>query len=65
MSLSKEQRMKKLDSIKDKDIDYSDIPELDEDYLCSTMKIRDKKLRSYFCVFWRISNYNSSYLFNF
>ena len=32
MSLSKEQRMKKLDSIKDKDIDYSDIPELDEDF---------------------------------
>ena len=30
MSLSREQRLKKLGELKDKDIDYSDIPELDE-----------------------------------
>ena len=30
MSLSREQRLKNLDEIKDKEIDYSDIPELDE-----------------------------------
>jgi uncharacterized protein (DUF4415 family) len=32
MSISKEQRLKKLDEIKDKNIDYSDIPELDENF---------------------------------
>ncbi len=32
MSVSKEQRLKKIDEIKDKDIDYSDIPELDEKF---------------------------------
>ena len=32
MSTSKEQRLKKLDEIKDKNIDYSDIPELDENF---------------------------------
>ena len=32
MSISKEQRLKKLDKIKDKNIDYSDIPELDENF---------------------------------
>ncbi len=32
MSTSKEQRLKKLDEIKDKNIDYSDIPELDESF---------------------------------
>ncbi len=32
MSTSKEQRLKKIDDIKDKNIDYSDIPELDEDF---------------------------------
>ena len=32
MSLSKEQRLKKIKSIKDKQIDYSDIPELDDKY---------------------------------
>jgi uncharacterized protein (DUF4415 family) len=30
MSLSREQRLKKFDEIKDKGIDYSDIPELDD-----------------------------------
>ena len=30
MSLSREQRLKNLDKIKDKEIDYSDISELDE-----------------------------------
>jgi len=30
MSLSREQRLKNLDEIKGKEIDYSDIPELDE-----------------------------------
>jgi len=32
MSLSKEQRLKKLDPVEDKNIDYSDIPELNEDF---------------------------------
>ena len=32
MSLSREQRLKKLDEIKDKEIDYSDIPELDDSF---------------------------------
>jgi uncharacterized protein (DUF4415 family) len=32
MSISREQRLKNLDEIKDKEIDYSDIPELDEDF---------------------------------
>ncbi len=32
MSISKEQRMKKLDEIKDENIDYTDIPELDESF---------------------------------
>ena len=32
MSISKKQRLKKLDEIKDKNIDYSDIPELDENF---------------------------------
>jgi len=32
MSISKEQRLKKIDSVKDKDINYSDIPELDEEF---------------------------------
>jgi uncharacterized protein (DUF4415 family) len=32
MSISKEQRLKKLYEIKDKNIDYSDIPELDENF---------------------------------
>ncbi len=32
MSVSKEQRTKKIDAIEDRDIDYSDIPELDEDF---------------------------------
>jgi uncharacterized protein (DUF4415 family) len=31
MSISKE-RLKELEAIKDKDIDFSDIPELDEDF---------------------------------
>jgi len=32
MSLSREQRLKKLDDIKNREIDYSDIPELDETF---------------------------------
>jgi len=32
MSLSREQRLKKLDDIKDKEIDYSDISELDDTF---------------------------------
>ncbi|KKM22003.1 hypothetical protein LCGC14_1629750 [marine sediment metagenome] len=32
MSSSKEQRLKKLDPVKDENIDYSDIPELNEDF---------------------------------
>ena len=32
MSLSKEQRLKKIKSIKDKQIDYSDISELDDKF---------------------------------
>ena len=32
MSLSKEERMKKLEEIKDEDIDFTDIPELDESF---------------------------------
>ncbi len=32
MSLSREQRLEKIDEIKDKEIDYSDIPELDETF---------------------------------
>ena len=32
MSLSKEQRLKKLDPVKDDNIDYSEIPELKEDF---------------------------------
>ena len=32
MSSSKAQRMKKLDGIKDEEIDYSDIPELDDTF---------------------------------
>lgn len=32
MSLSREQRLNKLDEIKDKEIDYSDIPELDDTF---------------------------------
>ena len=32
MSLSKEERMKKLEEIKDEDIDFSDITELDESF---------------------------------
>jgi uncharacterized protein (DUF4415 family) len=32
MSISKEKRLKKLNSVKDKDINYSDIPELDEEF---------------------------------
>ncbi len=32
MSLSREQRLKKLDEIKDKEINYSDIPELDDTF---------------------------------
>ena len=32
MSSSREQRLKKLDEIKDKEIDYSDIPELDDTF---------------------------------
>ena len=32
MSLSREQRLKKLDEINDKEIDYSDIPELDDTF---------------------------------
>jgi uncharacterized protein (DUF4415 family) len=32
MSLSKAQRMKKLEGIKDENIDYSDIPELDDTF---------------------------------
>ena len=30
MSLSREQRLKRFDEIKDKEIDYTDIPELDD-----------------------------------
>ncbi len=37
MSLSREQRLKKLDEIKDKNIDYSDIPELDEKFWENTV----------------------------
>jgi len=32
MSLSKEQRLKRLDTVKDENIDYSDIPELDDEF---------------------------------
>jgi uncharacterized protein (DUF4415 family) len=32
MSLSREQRLKKVDEIKDKEIDYTDIPELDDTF---------------------------------
>ena len=32
MSLSREQRLRKLDDIKDKEIDYSDIPESDDTF---------------------------------
>ncbi len=32
MSSSKEQRLKKLDPVKDENIDYSDIPELNEGF---------------------------------
>ena len=32
MRLSKEQRLKKLDPVEDENIDYSDIPELNEDF---------------------------------
>jgi len=32
MSLSKDQRLKKLDPVEDENIDYSDIPELNEDF---------------------------------
>ena len=32
MSLSKAQRMKKIDGIKEENIDYSDIPELDDTF---------------------------------
>ena len=32
MSLSREQRLKKFDAIKDKEIDYTDIPELDDTF---------------------------------
>ena len=32
MSISKEQRMKNVDEIDDNDIDYTDIPELDESF---------------------------------
>ena len=32
MSLSREQRLKKFDKIKDKEIDYTDIPELDDTF---------------------------------
>jgi uncharacterized protein (DUF4415 family) len=32
MSLPREQRLKKFDEIKDKEIDYSDIPELDDTF---------------------------------
>jgi len=32
MSLSKEQRLKRLDAVKDENIDYSDIPELDDEF---------------------------------
>ena len=32
MSLSKEQRLKKIKSVKDKQIDYSDIPYLDDKF---------------------------------
>jgi uncharacterized protein (DUF4415 family) len=32
MSLSREQRLKKFDEIKDKEIDYTDIPELDDTF---------------------------------
>lgn len=32
MSISKEQRLEKLDPVEDENIDYSDIPELNEDF---------------------------------
>lgn len=32
MSLSREQRLEKFDEIKDKEIDYTDIPELDDTF---------------------------------
>ena len=32
MSISRKERMKRIEEIKDKDIDYSDIPELDEEF---------------------------------
>jgi uncharacterized protein (DUF4415 family) len=32
MSLSREQRLEKFDAIKDKEIDYTDIPELDDTF---------------------------------
>jgi uncharacterized protein (DUF4415 family) len=32
MSLSNEQRLKKLDPVEDENIDYSDIPELNDDF---------------------------------
>ena len=44
MSTSKEQRLKKLDEIKDKNIDYSDIPELDESFwVNAVMEYPEKK----------------------
>ena len=44
MSISRK-RMKEIKNIKDKDIDYSDIPELDEDFWASaeTVYPRGKK----------------------
>jgi len=44
MSTSKEQRLKKLDEIKDKNIDYSDIPELDENFwMTAVIEYPEKK----------------------
>ena len=46
MSLSKEERMKKLEEIKDEDIDFSDIPELDESFWENAVIEYPKKKKS-------------------
>ncbi len=44
MSLSREQKLKKLDEIKDNNIDYSDIPEVDNDFWANAViKYPEKK----------------------
>lgn len=42
MSISKE-RLKEIKAIKDKDIDYSDIPELDETFWKNAVLVRPEK----------------------